>query len=183
MNTWTFLSLKNKVLFTKFFSCSCWSARSREDYLFLNAVFIFEINPFWHTHSLTQPPALLWGAHTHKHASMLLKLQTTHFSLAPVEKASLQLSQGYCGHNAAVLGRGLRVNIWGWMRQSAAFTYCRGKRDWLGIISWVTTSAEIRLGAVRNIKVCIGVCVWIWKACTAGDNVCNESKKLNHQLQ
>lgn len=151
------------ITLTKFWSES-YIEPPREDYLFLNTVFIFELN--WEPYKLTYKfsykctyafkTTLFFYTYTHLDTytpgSIILSLTSKHINtciLMPELQAveNLLLSWGDCGRDTVILRGCHRVNIGGWMRQSALFTYHR-RREKLGTISWVTTSAEIKLEVV-----------------------------------
>lgn len=78
------------------------------------------------------------------------------------EKPCFWLSRGYCGRDAEVLRGGLRVNIEGWMRQSAAFTYRWGEESDLapfhGSLHLQKLDWKQKFWALWNIKVCACAC-------------------------
>lgn len=132
-----------------------------------------------HTHACTpltrctQTNTKKTHTHTHLAAKFLLKLQSTPAcmhtpELLAVENACFWLSQGYCGSDAEVLRGGQRVNIGGWMRQSAAFTYRWGEESGLPpfhgslhLQKWDWRQFSERCGIPRCVQVCECGCMCV----------------------
>lgn len=152
------------------FSLSWWSESSSEpsteDYLCLNAALIFELNLCMHTCTHTLQWATCFSlSHTHTHTWH--QISFTNFKHRPSYACTV------CGKGLfsaqpwvlwQVLRGGRRVNIGGWMRQSAAFTYRWGEESDLASfhgslhlqkLDWKQYSE--RCGISRCVWVCVSV--------------------------